>query len=213
MTFSDLRHSLGRNVQAVWPVIVALLLSGAISFSYNRLLKEYRDAVDHTFRVLSAIDTVLLRLQDAETGQRGFIITGDDDYLAPFRPSRDTIPRALDELQALVTDNASHQPQVAALRKLSADKLDELQDTIVTRRDDGFDAARSKVVRNEGKATMDAIRETAAGMRTTELALFDARVAAARAAERAMIIVAIVCVALSLIGRLVAGYLASRRPA
>lgn len=62
------------------------MLSGIISFSYNRLLKDYRDAVDHTFEVISTIDNALLRLQDAETGQRGFIITGDESYLAPFGP-------------------------------------------------------------------------------------------------------------------------------
>jgi methyl-accepting chemotaxis protein len=176
------------------PVIVALLLSGAISFSYNRLLKEYRDAVDHTFRVLGAIDATLLRLQDTETGQRGFIITGNDSYLAPFRQSRDEIPRALDELGALV-----------------ADKLDELQDTIATRRDEGFEPARRKVERNDGKNVMDSIRDVASTMRTTERALFDARVAAARFAERAMIGVALLCVALSLIGRYFAGYLTRRR--
>jgi hypothetical protein len=64
------------------PVVIALMLSGIISFSYNRLLKEYRDDVDHTFQVMSAIDSALLNLQDAETGQRGFIITGDESYLA-----------------------------------------------------------------------------------------------------------------------------------
>lgn len=57
------------------PVVIALMLSGVISFSYNRLLKDYRDNVDHTFQVMSAIDNALLQLQDAETGQRGFIIT------------------------------------------------------------------------------------------------------------------------------------------
>jgi len=61
------------------PVVVALLLSGVISFSYNLLLKNYRDAVDHTFQVMSGIDNVLLRLQDAETGQRGFIIEAPGD--------------------------------------------------------------------------------------------------------------------------------------
>ena len=60
------------------PVVIALMLSGVISFSYNRLLKDYRDDVDHTFQVMSAIDNALLQLQDAETGQRGFIITGDE---------------------------------------------------------------------------------------------------------------------------------------
>jgi CHASE3 domain sensor protein len=75
------------------PVAMALLLSGVISFSYNTLLKDYRDAVDHTFEVISTIDNALLRLNDAETGQRGFIITGDESYLAPFEAGRTFLPR------------------------------------------------------------------------------------------------------------------------
>lgn len=201
------------SLAGAWPVIVALLLSGAISFSYNRLLKEYRDAVDHTFRVLGAIDATLLLLQDAETGQRGFIITGDDNYLAPFKPSRDEIPLALNNLGTLVADNASHRPQIDTLRKLSSDKLDELQDTIATRRGEGFEAARRKIERNDGKNVMDAIRDVATAMRQTEHGLFDARLASARTAERAMIGVAVLCVALSLLGRLLASRLAQRRRA
>ena len=48
------------------------------------------DDVDHTFKVMSAIDNALLQLQDAETGQRGFIITGDESYLARSRPVEKT---------------------------------------------------------------------------------------------------------------------------
>lgn len=192
------------------PVVVALLLSGAISFSYNRLLKEYRDAVDHTFMVLSAIDTALLRLQDAETGQRGFIITGNDSYLAPFQAGQSDIPKVLTDLGDLVADNPTHQPQIATLRQLTETKLRELQDTIAIRRADGFEPARAMIVGNSGKETMDRIREVAAQMRATERQLFDLRVASARRAERLMIGVAVICVALSLFGRMLAAMMRSR---
>ena len=52
------------------PIVTAMILSGAISFGYNYLLKESGKTVDHTFLVLSKIDATLLRLQDAETGQQ-----------------------------------------------------------------------------------------------------------------------------------------------
>ena len=192
------------------PVLIALLLSGVISFSYNRLLKEYRDAVDHTFMVLSAIDAALLRLQDAETGQRGYIITGDDGYLAPFEAARGQLPPTLATLQALVADNVDHRPQIAQLTRLAGDKLTELQETIAIRKTAGFDPARIEVMRNAGKETMDGIRTVAATMQTTERALFDNRLANARRAERLMIGVAITCVALSLIGRMAAVMLKAR---
>jgi CHASE3 domain sensor protein len=192
------------------PVVLALLLSGVISFSYNRLLKDYRDAVDHTFEVISAIDNALLRLQDAETGQRGFIITGDDSYLAPFEAGRTVIFKILSDLRELVTDNADQQTRIAGLRDLAESKMNELEDTITTRKQDGFEPARTKVSSSAGKETMDRIRSAAAEMRAAEGSLLEARLASARFAERMMIVVAVICVALSLLGRMLAFLIRAR---
>jgi CHASE3 domain sensor protein len=192
------------------PVVLALLLSGVISFSYNRQLKDYRDAVDHTFEVISAIDNALLRLQDAETGQRGFIITGDDSYLAPFEAGRTAIFRILSDLRELVTDNADQRARIAGLRELAEIKMNELEDTITTRKQDGFEPARTKVLSSAGKETMDRIRSVAAEMRAAEGSLLEARLASARFAERMMIVVAVVCVALSLLGRMLAFLIRTR---
>jgi methyl-accepting chemotaxis protein len=192
------------------PVVMALLLSGVISFSYNRLLKDYRDAVDHTFEVISAIDNALLRLQDAETGQRGFIITGDDSYLAPFEAGRTVIFKILSDLRELVSDNADQRARIAGLRELAEIKMNELEDTITTRKQDGFEPARTKVLNSAGKETMDRIRSVAAEMRAAEGSLLEARLASARFAERMMIVVAVICVALSLLGRLLAFLIRTR---
>ena len=119
---------------AALPVVMALLLSGVISFSYNRLLKDYRDAVDHTFEVISTIDNTLLRLQDTETGQRGFIITGDESYLAPFKSAERDLSEVLADLGRLISDNADQQAQIANLQQLAEGKLSELHETIAIRR-------------------------------------------------------------------------------
>jgi methyl-accepting chemotaxis protein len=192
------------------PVVMALLLSGVISFSYNRLLKDYRDAVDHTFEVISTIDNALLRLQDAETGQRGFIITGDESYLAPFEAGRTVLFKILSDLRELVADNADQQTRIGSLRKLSKNKLNELEDTITTRKHDGFEPARTKVLSSAGKETMDRIRSVAAEMRTAEGGLLESRLASARFAEQMMIVVAVTCVALSLAGRMLAFLIRAR---
>jgi CHASE3 domain sensor protein len=176
------------------PVIVALLLSGFISFSYNLLLKNYRDAVDHTFQVMSAIDTALLRLQDAETGQRGFIITGDEAYLAPFKSAERQLSEVLADLGRRISDNADQQAQIANLQQLAEGKLSELQETIVTRRNEGLEPARLKIINSTGKETMDRIRSVAAAMRTTEHKLLEARLSSARCAEQLMVLVAVICV-------------------
>jgi methyl-accepting chemotaxis protein len=200
-----LKIFLSRNaLLGALPVVVALLLSGFISFSYNLLLKNYRDAVDHTFQVMSGIDNVLLRLQDAETGQRGFIITGDEAYLAPFKSAEQELSDALAGLGRMVSDNADQQIEIANLQQLADGKLSELQETIVTRRNEGLEPARLKVISSTGKETMDRIRSVAGAMRTTEQRLLEARLSSARWAEQLMVLVAVICVALSLAARLIA---------
>jgi CHASE3 domain sensor protein len=189
-------------ILSVLPVVIALLLSAVISFSYNRLLKNNRDAVDHTFEVMSGIDTALLRLQDAETGQRGFIITGDEAYLAPFKSAEQELSEVLADLGRMVSDNGDQQARLANLRQLAVGKLNELQETIVTRKEEGLEPARFKVISSTGKETMDRIRLIAATMRTTEHRLFEARLSSARWAEQIMVLVAVICVVLSLAGRI-----------
>src|SRR5450631_4129354 len=130
------------------PIVAAMILSGAVSFGYNYLLKESGKAVDHTFLVLSKIDATLLRLQDAETGQRGFIITGDDAYLAPFVAAEDQIFKELSDLNGLISDNAEQKSRIATLQQLADNKLIELKETIETRRADGFESARLSVLRS-----------------------------------------------------------------
>jgi methyl-accepting chemotaxis protein len=121
------------------PVVIALIFSGVISFSYNRLLKNYRDDVDHTFQVMSAIDNALLQLQDAETGQRGFIITGDESYLAPFETGRTKLFEVLSRLSELASDNTDQQARIESLQRLAEGKLNELEDTIITRKREGLE--------------------------------------------------------------------------
>lgn len=209
MTIFGLRLSRA-DIYGAIPIVAALLLSGLISFSYNMLLKEYRDAVDHTFAVQSGLDKVLLRLQDAETGQRGFIITGDANYLAPKLDAEKSLSSTFTELTALLSDNADQRRSLAQLRTESDAKLAELDQTISARQTQGFAAAQAIVARNSGKETMDRIRALQASMQSQERNLLDERLAQARRAERSMVLVGVVCVALSIIGRALAALIAAR---
>jgi methyl-accepting chemotaxis protein len=117
---------------------------------------------------MSAIDSALLQLQDAETGQRGFIITGDESYLAPFEVGRTKLFEVLSRLSELASDNADQQTRIESLLRLARGKLDELEDTILTRKRDGLEPARLKVIGSISKETMDRIRSVAADMRSAE---------------------------------------------
>jgi CHASE3 domain sensor protein len=191
------------------PVVAAMFLSGAVSFGYNHMLRESAKAVDHTFLVLSKIDATLLHLQNAETGQRGFIITGTDDYLAPFDAAEDQAFRELSDLDGLISDNAEQKPRTATLRKLVDAKLEELRQTIEARRRDGFETARLSVV-GSGKELMDRMRSITGEMREKEHGLLEARLARLHWAEGLMLFVAAIGIAVPLGGRFLASLLRGR---
>ena len=123
--------------------------------------------VDHRVAVMENAEAVLSDLRDAETGQRGFIITGDDPYLDPLRRAKGKIDGDLSALRRLVTDSAQSL-RVDTLEALAADKLLELDSTLVLRRTLGYAAAAERVSSHRGKATMDKARAVEARIEADE---------------------------------------------
>lgn len=153
---------------------------------------------------------MLIRLQDAETGQRGFIITGSADYLAPFEAGQRDLDDTMARLRSLMADNPAQTERLQRLDSLAQEKLAELSETIAIREKVGFEGARQRVAANVGKRTMDDIRAVTAEVRRAEEILLEERVGNARFAERMMILVAVICVALSILGRVLAHLLRRR---
>jgi CHASE3 domain sensor protein len=110
----------------------------------------------------------------------------------------------------MVSDNADQQAKLANLQQLADGKLSELQETIQTRKQEGLEPTRLKVISSTGKETMDRIRSVAVAMRTTERRLLEARLSSARWAEQIMALVAVISVVLSLVGRLLAVLIKAR---
>src|SRR5260370_13526588 len=86
------------------PLVLVLALGGYLSYRYNMILKDNRDLVVHTYQVISAVERAFSDIQDAETGQRGFIITGDEKYLEPYERALPTTPESLPEIRQLIVD-------------------------------------------------------------------------------------------------------------
>lgn len=104
-----------------------------------------------------ATRSLLISLLDAETGQRGFIITGDPGYLVPYQAGREAVPERLAEVEGrgIITEKNA----VTQIGVLTHKKLDELAYTIDLRRDKGQAAAVAEVDNHLGKNLMDQIRE------------------------------------------------------
>ena len=136
-------------------LLVALVI--AISFWAFKQIGEAAEARKHTNIVLNSADDFLSSLKDAETGQRGFLLTGDEAFLEPYLEVRDHIGGHLKELRQLTSISAAHQ-HLDAMAPLVDAKLVELSHTIELRRNHDMTAALETVRGGQGKKLMDSIR-------------------------------------------------------
>jgi PAS domain S-box-containing protein len=141
-------------------VLVGLILVG-MGFSAYRNWAQMREDLAQGLQArdrLLATTDLISQLKDAETGQRGYVLTGDEEYLDPYRKATALIPGLLDQ----VTEAAGTDPQLTEgarqLRRDSLEKLAELAAVITVRREKGFAAALEMVETKRGKQAMDSIR-------------------------------------------------------
>ena len=158
--------------RALQPTTVAALIAivvGAVLGIFSTLGLYANDTrVTRTRDLQSALDTVLASVTDAETGERGFVITGDDAYLEPHRWGTAHAGEAIRALGPLIGDKAIQQQRLAQLRSEVDRKLQELERAVDVRRTKGFEAAVQIVRTNVGKTTMDRIRAIVNDMRREE---------------------------------------------
>jgi CHASE3 domain sensor protein len=131
----------------------------------------------HSHEVIDALDELLSSTQDAETGQRGFLLTGDEKYLEPYNNVASTLPSQIDRIAQLTSDDPTQQARIASLRQLVEAKFAELSETIELRRAHGADAALAVVDTDRGKVEVDGIRAQLAAMDGVEADLRDRRLA------------------------------------
>jgi PAS domain S-box-containing protein len=166
-----------RRISVVGFVVAGALLVIVAWLSYDQMLAlaDARAVVDHTLLVREETEILLSLVKDAETGQRGFLITGDPQYLAPYETAIRILSTHVARMQTLVADNARQRANLDSLEPLVATKLRELAETIDDRRTRGLAAALAIVRTNRGKQTMDRIRDVANDMRAEESRLYAGR--------------------------------------
>ena len=182
-----MRWNSNHKLAAGFGLVLALLLGNALlSFQNMRRVIDNNAQVTHTHAVLSAMQEVLSTVQDAETGQRGYIITGQENYLEPYNAAVTGIAGRLQRLRTLVVA-PSVRPFVPVLERQVAARLALLRESIALRRAQGLEAARRRILTGKGRSRMDAIRGTIAAMQSEENALLRQRNTQARiAAQRTL---------------------------
>ena len=144
--------------------------------------------VRHTQEVLNRIETVLAIVEEAETGQRGFLLTGDDSYLQPYESASAHIRDEFQELRELTADNPQQQKLAGDLFVDISSKFNEMGRTIALRRSKGPEAAFALVQTDRGRELMDRIQKTGVAMRKEETQLLEQRLAQERNADKLLTI-------------------------
>ncbi|MFI5909830.1 response regulator [Dactylosporangium sp. NPDC051541] len=140
--------------------IGGLLLVGGSAYVRIGELLDARAGVEARHAIVDDLDVLSDELQDAERGQRGYVITGNEEYLAPYNRAVTTIPATLRRLQSLSGADALTAPV--------HDKLAELAETIELRRTQGFEAAQGVVDSDRGARDMTSIEGTLEAMRADQ---------------------------------------------
>lgn len=166
----------GRKLGAGFALAFLLLLAiGAIARWVTGTLTDTSRWVAHTHQVLEHIASTRNHLLEAEVGQRGFVIVGNDVYLEPYNRGSSAVASTIRELRQLTGDNGRQQRRLDELEPLLARHLEKLKANVEARRIGGFDAARTWLATGEDKAAMDQLRGVLDAMEQDERDLLKKR--------------------------------------
>jgi signal transduction histidine kinase len=177
------RHSVSVSLRLLVAVVITAVVGDAwLSYRNIDTLLSQERAISASYMRLNALQRTLAAVTDAETGQRGYLLTGDEAYLTPYDDARHAIESDLRELRATWSDGAGG--DLDALDRLVRAKLQELEQTIALRRDGRLTAADTMMRRGRGKEQMDAIRAVIETLRSDEQARLRAATATSAASRR-----------------------------
>lgn len=175
----------GQKVGAGFAVAaMTLILIAGLGYKSTERLIENARWLDHSRQVRKGTADLGSFLKDAETGQRGYLITGRENFLEPYNNALANIENSFNSVRKLTADDAEQQRRLEAMRPLIDAKMAELKNIIETRRAKSFEAAAQTVSSGTGKELMDQIRRILADMDRQEMDLLEKRNARAEESAR-----------------------------
>ena len=189
--------------------LLALLVIGATSYrSVNRLL-ETSEAVTYTHQVLNKIDDLLTELINIETSGRGYVITSDESFLAPYEAGRAAISGEIDAVRKLIVLDSMHD-LLTQMEPLIQKRLAHAESVVALERSGNHEGAVQKIQSGEGQQVMQQIRQLADRMTATQSALLKTRTDESDASARATILTIIVGIAAAAVLLIIAAFLIIR---
>ncbi len=168
---NSLRAKRQPSVKALFAVGIAVMLATAMAmglitcWQISDVSRARQEAI-RAQEFLTQLESVLSTLKDAETGQRGFLLTGKESFLEPYNGATSRIDLSVVSLRQLLAGDSEALASLKDLTVLAKGQLSYWSDTIVTRRNKGMEAAREVVLTETGKKSMDRIRALIVHMRS-----------------------------------------------
>jgi PAS domain S-box-containing protein len=147
----------GKIVASLASVALLVALMVTLTFRSFGQIEKTAETRKRTFVLLNRANEVLSELKDAETGQRGYLLTGDEAFLKPYLDVRDSVAGHLKDLRQL-TMNGAARKHLDAIAPLADAKLAEMSQVIMLRRNGDMTAVLARVGSGQGKRFMDSIR-------------------------------------------------------
>lgn len=156
-------------------MILIVIITSVLAYQSISQYILVNQRVSHTLQVIGTLQDLLSTIVDAESGQRGYILTGQLEFLEPYQLGNQTIDELFEQLRTLTLDNSSQQARIDTLAPLVEQRMTFLTQSIGVWLTQGFDAAQSMVASGDGKRAMDQIREAIDAMIAEENALLEER--------------------------------------
>jgi two-component system sensor histidine kinase/response regulator len=174
-----LQQKMGIGLMVAGLVLISILV---IQFRYISGLIQDAEAVDRTHEVIAHFDKLFSLLRDIERGQRGFLISGQEEYLGPYNEAMQTLPAEIESVRVLITD-ADQQQRLEAVEELINEERIFSSETIRLRQEQGPEAAAQLFATGKGKEIMAKIRRLSEELNRAETQLLAYR--SARERQRA----------------------------
>jgi CHASE3 domain sensor protein len=145
--------------RALWTAALIVCATALLNIMAASRLHTYRELTQTSERVIDRVTTLRGHLLNVETGQRGYLLVGEQPYLVPYRNAVGSVAGDLDSLEAYARAGRIEQGEIARLSQLSREKLHELDTTITLKSAGHTDLALGIVRSDHGRVLMDSARE------------------------------------------------------
>lgn len=164
-----MKSGLNRSLQYWFGIsIFILVVISAVSYTFITNLLESRNLVDHSNEVILKLEKVMSIMKDAETSQRGYILTDQDDFLLPYKDAYQSASYLLNQVQQLTAKNLYQQHYLTMAKRLLNNENNLLANMIEK------EQARDTIYVDDlrlGKSMMDSLRKAVSKMETQETEL------------------------------------------